>query len=1151
MAISLGTVQVELRAMAAQFVKQFEDAGEAVADVSDDLRDLRNATGVAAAAMAAAGLYAINAASDFNETSNVIQASFGDAADEVEAWAKTQAQAMGRSTQQMRKFGGEMQAMLSPMMGSREAASGMSTSLSQLAVDLGSFFNVADDDALRALKSGITGEMEPLKRFGIVMNETSLQAFAFARGISKSVSEMGIAEKTALRYEFILSRTKLAQGDAAKTADGFANATKGLKGAFEDLTVSVGQELLPAAESFVAWGRDVLKTLTNVSPQTRHVAVRMAVLATAVLAGVAAVTSMALGVGVLGAALPAIIAGFVAASKAALILAIPLLKIAALLVALGIVVGLVARAWQTNFGGIRDITDDVVTGIGSAVKAIGGALVTAADTVGRFIVDMIFLPLEGIQILKAEIIGVLAAVGQLGAKLGAKLGFDTSGISSWLENQVEGEAALLERIQGLHAEIRDNVSLGDALSSLGGVGTAILDGFKVGGDFLKAALGEVGEGWAFLLEAAFGKATEQAKAAAVVLDPLDTGGGKPPTKSELKARVNAAQKIDDIYRDAIARTAQLTSEFSDLQAVANDWKATTKELDDAFAVAKVSSAAYAVTADAVAEATGAEWAEKLNNIRESQAYSAALVFVREKAEELGIAFDKVEKNLAKKTFASISSSGGPGLSGLIAGGLFGLSGTKADDADASSKKAAAENAGDVLSGALTSGSIGLGGIGSMLGGAIGSAAPAIGTAAGAAIGGVVGGVLESALGEFGKAFGVIAEQLSSIVLADPRMKGFVEVFAGVAGPIAMVSAAYVTLMGILTALAVVANIVTLMALGPLGILLLILATVVFVAILAFVMFAGVVFMVATGMVWLASVMATWSAALILGPAAILGFTAGLLFLTKETDRFKIFMGAMGAVMDTAIAPLEQFAFRLLSLVGLFAVFLDVFLPIIEAFGQSEAMAELLFMVLKNVAIGIAAFAIAVMTIANVVNMVASGLLFGMAGFVSIAASIMEAMGLDAEALEDFADGLETTGNALSDMIVDTGPMRDALSNLEDLEFVEAIRAGQEFADALDDVSDDVGTVASSFQGLNEQLLNAPEGMRVDRARYRSLGSGAPPMNPAGEGAGGVPMMTVQILGDWFLTSMDPEDQARRVVEAIDKQKMLVHGNPGAVPYQRG
>jgi hypothetical protein len=191
----------------------------------------------------------IGLASDAEETMNVLNESFGNNTQAVLEWAGTLASEVKRSEFELREMAGSIGAVLNPLMDrNADAAANMSTNLAALAVDLGSFFNTTDADAMQALLSGITGQSEPLRRFGVVLLESTLQQFALSKGITKSTKNMTIAEKTALRYQFILDQTQSAQGDAARTAEGFANASKGVTTALRDLGTRIGLVILPAVK---------------------------------------------------------------------------------------------------------------------------------------------------------------------------------------------------------------------------------------------------------------------------------------------------------------------------------------------------------------------------------------------------------------------------------------------------------------------------------------------------------------------------------------------------------------------------------------------------------------------------------------------------------------------------------------------------------------------------------------------------------------------------------------------------------------------------------------------------------------------------------------------------------------------------------------
>lgn len=201
----------------------------------------------------------IDAASDAEETMNVVTTAFEDQTDRVLEWAKESGEAAGRSEFAMREYAATLGAVVGPTLGSAEATADLSTNMAQLAVDLGSFFNASDEDALAALRSGLIGQAEPMLRFGVSMNVAALDAFALAQGLGKTTKQMTEAEKITLRYRFILDRTAKAQGDAEKTSDSYANLVKRLDGRLLDLQIGLGKQLLPAMADFVKVLNEIAK----------------------------------------------------------------------------------------------------------------------------------------------------------------------------------------------------------------------------------------------------------------------------------------------------------------------------------------------------------------------------------------------------------------------------------------------------------------------------------------------------------------------------------------------------------------------------------------------------------------------------------------------------------------------------------------------------------------------------------------------------------------------------------------------------------------------------------------------------------------------------------------------------------------------------
>jgi len=239
-------------------------------------------------------------ASSADETNNVLREVFGPEGEaQVHTWAAAVGESMGRSKYAMEASAASLGAMLEPMTGNAAEAQEMSQKFAELAVDLGSFFNASDEDALAALKSGITGEAEPLKKFGIVMNDATLAEYAHTKGITKKLTAMSNAEKTELRYGFILSKTTKAQGDAARTSDSYANKQKAFGAAIDDLATDIGKTLLPVATKMLRWALASIQQFGKLTQTSNILKAAFVVLGVAMLYafGPAALTIAAVAAG--------------------------------------------------------------------------------------------------------------------------------------------------------------------------------------------------------------------------------------------------------------------------------------------------------------------------------------------------------------------------------------------------------------------------------------------------------------------------------------------------------------------------------------------------------------------------------------------------------------------------------------------------------------------------------------------------------------------------------------------------------------------------------------------------------------------------------------------------------------------------------------
>ena len=140
----------------------------------------------------------------------------------------------------------------------------MAKTLTGLAGDMASFYNVSQDVAQTALNSIYTGETESLKKFGVVMTEANLQQYAYSKGITKQVSAMSQLEKVYLRYSYVLNSTKNAQGDFARTSGSWANQMRLLKEQFSQLLGILGKGLISVLKPIVKALNTMLASLISI-----------------------------------------------------------------------------------------------------------------------------------------------------------------------------------------------------------------------------------------------------------------------------------------------------------------------------------------------------------------------------------------------------------------------------------------------------------------------------------------------------------------------------------------------------------------------------------------------------------------------------------------------------------------------------------------------------------------------------------------------------------------------------------------------------------------------------------------------------------------------------------------------------------------------
>lgn len=196
---------------------------------------------------AAAGAKMVSMASDAAEVDSKLNVVFGKRLPALKKDLDAFSEATGTSRYALRQQAADMGALLGPILKSKAATQDMSSQFVKLATDLGSFNNVPTGEALESIRAGLLGEAEPMRKFGVLMNEAAVQSEALRLGLIKKGQTMTEQEKVQARASLIMQQTSQAQGDATRTAGSMANQMKALRANVGDAATEIGMKLMPYA----------------------------------------------------------------------------------------------------------------------------------------------------------------------------------------------------------------------------------------------------------------------------------------------------------------------------------------------------------------------------------------------------------------------------------------------------------------------------------------------------------------------------------------------------------------------------------------------------------------------------------------------------------------------------------------------------------------------------------------------------------------------------------------------------------------------------------------------------------------------------------------------------------------------------------------
>ncbi|KZL93558.1 hypothetical protein [Clostridium magnum] len=193
-----------------------------------------------------AGRKSIMLASDLNEVQNVVDVTFGNSSKVIDQWSDKALNAYGLSTLQAKQFNGTLGALMKSSGISSDKLVEMSENMTGLAGDFASFYNLRPEEAFEKIKSGISGETEPLKALGINMSVANLETSEYVKTLGKKWDKMTQGEQTMARYMYLMKASKDAQGDFNRTSQSFANQLRIAKTSAEQAGASIASIFLPS-----------------------------------------------------------------------------------------------------------------------------------------------------------------------------------------------------------------------------------------------------------------------------------------------------------------------------------------------------------------------------------------------------------------------------------------------------------------------------------------------------------------------------------------------------------------------------------------------------------------------------------------------------------------------------------------------------------------------------------------------------------------------------------------------------------------------------------------------------------------------------------------------------------------------------------------
>ena len=364
---------------------------------------------IGTAAQAAFGLMARHAM-HIEEAENLFEVSFGNMADDVRQWSESVADSLAMTAAQIREGAGVFAVMTQSMGLSESAATSLSKNMTMLAADMASFYNLGHEEALQKLQAGLTGEAEPLKRLGILVNENTTAQWAWANGVAAAGEQLTDQQKVIARYGSIMEQTSKAQGDLWRTADSTTNQLRRLKAQFSDITADLGTMLLPAINRGVHIINNIVDVTRSWYEGNKELVGGLFVAGAGALTVLSGLTAMGFIIGPLAESVRFLGHAFVVAWGKAIA---PILPLLAAISAVSLAAYTLRAVWKQNVGGIKTEWERFISGWKGGVEESEKKSASWLDSLESGFKKTLDFILEGLSAIPQGLAGLAEFVHSL------------------------------------------------------------------------------------------------------------------------------------------------------------------------------------------------------------------------------------------------------------------------------------------------------------------------------------------------------------------------------------------------------------------------------------------------------------------------------------------------------------------------------------------------------------------------------------------------------------------------------------------------------------------------------------------------------------------------------------------------------------------